>query len=75
MPIKSIMTQKGALMFSYREDAIQAARRRLVLQPDKRRALFFAEKSRVDFVYNTIALEGNPFTYPEVKTLLDGVTV
>lgn len=62
-------------MFSYREDEIQAARSRLVLQPDKRRALFFAEKSRVDFVYNTIALEGNPFTYPEVKTLLDGVTV
>lgn len=28
-----------------------------------------------DFVWNTVALEGNNFTLPEVKTLLDGVTV
>ncbi len=27
------------------------------------------------FVFDASALEGNPFTYPEVKTLLDGVTV
>ena len=26
-------------------------------------------------VHDTVALEGNPFTLPEVKTLLDGVTV
>ena len=27
------------------------------------------------FVFDASALEGNPFTYPEVKTLFDGVTV
>lgn len=34
-----------------------------------------AERMRVDFVYNTAALEGNPFTFPEVQTLLDGITI
>jgi Fic family protein len=28
-----------------------------------------------EFVWDASVLEGNPFTYPEVKTLLDGVTV
>jgi len=28
-----------------------------------------------EFVWDAGVLEGNPFTYPEVKTLLDGVTV
>jgi len=39
--------------------------------------LFFAmaQKDRVDYIYNTSALEGNAMTYPEVATLLDGVTV
>jgi len=27
------------------------------------------------FVWDASVLEGNPFTYPEVKTLLDGITV
>lgn len=44
-------------------------------QPDVNRALFLAEKQRVDYVYNAAALEDNPFTLPEVKTLLDGITV
>jgi Fic family protein len=34
-----------------------------------------AKKDRVDFIYNTTALEGNPMTYPEVQTLIDGITV
>ena len=33
------------------------------------------EKDKVDFIYNTSALEGNAMTYPEVETLLDGITV
>ncbi|NOT69400.1 MAG: filamentation induced by cAMP protein fic [Methylophilaceae bacterium] len=69
------MSTKSALLFTYREAEVQASRDRLSLLPDKRRALFMAERGRVDFVYNTAALEGNPFTYPEVKTLLDGITV
>jgi len=28
-----------------------------------------------EFVWDAGVLEGNPFTYPEVKTLLDGITV
>lgn len=28
-----------------------------------------------ELVYNMTKLEGNPYTYPEVKTLLDGITV
>jgi Fic family protein len=75
MSVESIMAIKGPLMFSYQEDGIKAARERLVLLPDQRRALFMAERGRVDFVYNTAALEGNPFTFREVKTLLDGITV
>ena len=34
-----------------------------------------AKKDKIDFIYNTSALEGNLMTYPEVETLLDGVTV
>ncbi|MHB8544920.1 MAG: Fic family protein, partial [Leptospirales bacterium] len=39
------------------------------------RACFLVRKLMAEFVYNTAALEGNTYTYPEVKTLLDGVTV
>ncbi len=45
------------------------------LKPDFKYYLFLAKKDKVDFVYNTSALEGNPFTYPEVETLLEGITV
>jgi Fic family protein len=39
------------------------------------RARFRFEKSLADLVWNAAALEGNTFTLPEVRTLLDGVTV
>jgi Fic family protein len=74
-PLDTLFALKGPLLFTYSAPGVQAARARLQLVPDPRRALFLAEKSRVDFVFHTIALEGNPFTFPEVKTLLDGVTV
>ncbi len=63
------------LLFGYDPAEASAARARIRIVPDKARALYVAERSRVDFVYNTAALEGNPFTFPEVKTLLDGITV
>lgn len=44
-------------------------------QPDKARAIFRARKVLEEIVYDTVALEGNPFTFPEVKTLMDGITV
>jgi Fic family protein len=39
------------------------------------RALFRVGKLLPEFVYDAAALEDNPYTFPEVKTLLDGVTV
>lgn len=55
--------------------AVSTARAKLAFKPDRARALFMAEKMRPDFVYHTAALEGNPFTFPEVKTLIEGITV
>jgi hypothetical protein len=42
---------------------------------EKKELLMLVEKLLPDVVYNMASLERNPFTYPEVKTLLDGVTV
>ncbi|MCY4258727.1 MAG: hypothetical protein OXC91_00495, partial [Rhodobacteraceae bacterium] len=39
------------------------------------RAAFRYRQMLAQFVFDASSLEGNPFTYPEVKTLLDGVTV
>lgn len=62
-------------MFTCDTSLVAQARAGICIEPDHARALFVAERSRADFVYNTAALEGNPFTYPEVQTLLDGITV
>ncbi|MEA1963359.1 MAG: Fic family protein [Patescibacteria group bacterium] len=40
---------------------------------DEQKKLAFSQK--VDFVYNTTALEGNTYTYAETETLLSGVTI
>ncbi len=40
-----------------------------------RRACFRARKVLEEIVYDTVALENNPFTFPEVKTLIEGITV
>ncbi|WP_419737603.1 hypothetical protein [Ruegeria sp.] len=39
------------------------------------RTAFRYKKALAEFVYDAGALEGNPFTYPEVQTLLDGIAV
>lgn len=39
------------------------------------RSIFRFEKSLPELVWNAAALEGNTFTLPQVRTLLDGVTV
>ena len=46
-----------------------------IFKPNKKHAFMLAKKDKVDFIYNTSALEGNAMTYPEVQTLLEGVTV
>lgn len=43
--------------------------------PDKDLSFFLAKKEKVEYIYNVVYLEGNPMTYPEVETLLEGVTV
>ena len=43
--------------------------------PDVRRVVFRAKKILVGLVYDAAHLEGSPYTFPEVQTLLDGVTV
>ncbi len=40
---------------------------------DEQKKLAFSQK--VDFIYNTVALEGNTYTYAETETLLSGVTI
>jgi len=39
------------------------------------RVCFRFHKMLPEFVWDASMLEGNPFTFPEVKTLLDGVTI
>lgn len=39
------------------------------------RAVYRYKQMLAQFVFDASYLEGNPFTFPEVKTLLDGVTV
>ena len=46
-----------------------------IFKPLTELAFSMAKKDKIDFVYNTSALEGNAMTYPEVQTLLEGVTV
>ena len=47
----------------------------LEIEPDRQKYIFLAKKEKVDYIYNTSALEGNAMTYPEVQTLLEGITV
>ena len=60
----------SALGFTYWPVAFRTDHRR-----DVRRACFRVRKVLEGVVHDTVALEGNPFTLPEVKTLLEGVTV
>lgn len=39
------------------------------------RAIFRLNKMLAQYVFDASVLEGNPFTYPQVKTILDGITV
>ncbi len=45
------------------------------INPNRKLYIAMAKKDTVDYVYNTSALEGNAMTYPEVQTLLEGITV
>lgn len=43
--------------------------------PDKRMALYFVKRMLPEYVFDTSQLENNPLTFPEVQTLIDGITV
>lgn len=38
-------------------------------------ALVYFQRQLPEFVWDAAALEGNPYTFPEVKTLVEGTTV
>lgn len=42
---------------------------------DRKKAIFVAKKMFAQLVYDFQSLEGMPFTFPEVKTLIQGITV
>jgi len=46
-----------------------------IFVPNKKLSFNLAKKDKIDFIYNTSALEGNAMTFPEVQTLLEGITV
>ena len=46
-----------------------------IFVPNKNLSFSLAKKDKIDFIYNTSALEGNAMTFPEVQTLLEGITV
>ena len=46
-----------------------------VEKPDRGRALFRVKQLPPEYVFHTAALEDSPFTYPQVQTLMDGVTI
>lgn len=42
---------------------------------NQERALWRVKKLFPEIIFDTTALEGNPFTFPQVQTLLEGITV
>lgn len=42
---------------------------------DVKRTCFRLQKMLTEYVWDASVLEGNPFTYPQVQTILDGITV
>ena len=61
----------SALGFQWDRSAVPAA---LPIHSVERAAFRF-HKMLPEFVWDASMLEGNPFTFPEVMTVLDGVTV
>lgn len=68
------MTEKDladALGFTWNRSAMP----RNITGSDVRRAVWRFGKMLPGYVWDAAVLEGNPFTYPEVQTLLQGITV
>lgn len=65
------MSLFDALGFGWDRSAVPA----VVPTYSLERACFRFHKMLPEFVWDAGVLEGNPFTYPEVKTLLEGITI
>src|SRR5262249_39800260 len=61
----------GSLGFRWDRDSIPRELPRASLE----RVVFRFSRMLPEYVWDAGVLEGNPFTFPEVKTLLEGVTV
>ena len=61
----------AALGFAWDRSAVP----RNVSGSDVRRAVWRFGKMLPGYIWDAAVLEGNPFTYPEVQTLLEGITV
>lgn len=44
-------------------------------ESDKKYLLYHVKRMLPEYIFDIAQLEGNPFTFPEVQTLLDGITV
>ncbi len=45
------------------------------LKSSKSKAIMLAKKMLPEYIFDTAQMENNPITFPEVKTLMDGVTI
>lgn len=45
------------------------------LKSNKSKAIMLAKKMLPEYVFDTAQMENNPLTFPEVKTLMDGITI
>ena len=44
-------------------------------EKNKNKAVMLACKMLPEYIFDTAKLENNPITFPEVKTLIDGITI
>ena len=45
------------------------------IKPNKAKALMIAKRQLPEFVYDAVQLEGINFSFPEIQTLLEGITI
>jgi hypothetical protein len=64
----------GALGFSWDRAAVAMLAGQVGVHTPER-AVWRYQRSLPEFVWDAAVLEGNPFTFPEVQTLMDGITV
>lgn len=65
------MTLFDALGFTWNRETVP----NIISAHSIERVCFRFHRMLAEFVWDASMLEGNPFTFPEVKTLLDGITV